>query len=901
MAKTAAKAATVAFTATAAAGVAGITKITKDAITEFADYEQLTGGVEKLFGDSADIIKNYAQGAYKTAQISANQYMDTVTSFSASLISGLGGDTKAAAEVANQAIIDMADNANTFGTDLQSIQNAYMGFAKGNFSMLDNLKLGYGGTKEEMVRLINDSGILEKQIKKIDEVSFDQMIKAIGQVQKNLKITGTTAKEASTTIAGSMASAQAAWKNLLTGFADENADIEGLVGDLVDTGLTAFNNLMPRIEQTLKGIGTAVKKVAPVIAKEIPKLVATILPDLISATGDLIGGLATSLPDLISTLYDSLSKAVGDLLSDVFGNDTANKVTGFLSTIKSTFTNIISSIDVSAIMEIIGQVIDTAATVGTALAPVLESIANLIGTIFTTVEPLIGPILEFVGTLANFLLPLVAGLLDQISGLITLVFGGDPSNNELSNQLKIINERLATSKSKLDELKTSRDTDILDVQTQYAEYKTLWERLTEITDETGKVKEGYEEEAKALVEKLNPALGTEMEYVDGQITGYKDLADQIDIIIAKKQAEAILEATRDEYIAYLKEQKTLQDNLGAALDVQAEAHANVSEKEALAQQYLALYNDALQNSPELANGYAIALNNANIALGEAKKLEDDATKAVNENAEALAACQLEISNYDSLTSAVASGGLAEINDATIAYTNSMKTATNSTKEDLKQQKEDYDNYYNALVERQKKGDKSITDDMIKRAKDLKDFASKQFAEAEGIGLNITKGLQNGINNGTSSLLATAGSMASSVLTRMKNIMQIKSPSKITEGFGKFLDEGWAIGIDKNAGLATSAAEDLSNSILSAFDVDANFSSDLTDLVAEGTSLDFLSNGELTISSDDVWMDKLLDKLEERGSDNNITLEVDGKTFAQTSISTINTLTRQTGKLGLSII
>lgn len=200
-----------------------IGELTTTAVSNYADYEQLVGGVETLFGDSADTLVKYADSAYKTVQLSANDYMETATSFAASLIQGLGGDTEAAVELTDLAITDMADNANKMGTDIESIQNAYQGFAKQNYTMLDNLKLGYGGTQEEMIRLINNSGILEEEISSLDDVTFDQMIEAIHEIQNQLGITGTSAEEAGTTISGSWASVQALFENILTKVGSELA------------------------------------------------------------------------------------------------------------------------------------------------------------------------------------------------------------------------------------------------------------------------------------------------------------------------------------------------------------------------------------------------------------------------------------------------------------------------------------------------------------------------------------------------------------------------------------------------------------------------------------------------------------------------------------------------------
>ena len=233
-----AKATTVAL----GAATAGVAALAKEAIDVYAEYEQLVGGVETLFGDSAGTVMGYAENAYKTAGMSANEYMNTVTSFSASLLQGLGGDTEEAAKVANRAITDMSDNANKMGTSMTLIQNAYQGFAKQNYTMLDNLKLGYGGTQAEMARLINDSGVLGDSFtataNNINEVSFDKIIEAIGVIQDRMGITGTTALEASTTIQGSIASMKAAWQNFLGGMADPTQDFDTLVANLVDSVVT---------------------------------------------------------------------------------------------------------------------------------------------------------------------------------------------------------------------------------------------------------------------------------------------------------------------------------------------------------------------------------------------------------------------------------------------------------------------------------------------------------------------------------------------------------------------------------------------------------------------------------------------------------------------------------------
>lgn len=240
-----------------AAVTAGTVAVGKAAITAYADYEQLAGGIETLFGDSSATMMRYADEAYKTAGMSANAYMETVTGFSASLLQSLGGDTQKATEAANQAVIDMADNANKMGTDIEMIQNAYQGFAKQNFTMLDNLKLGYGGTKEEMQRLLDKANEINERQGVITDYQIDNfadIVEAIHVVQDEMGITGTTAAEASDTISGSMASAKAAWTNLLIGIADGTQDTDVLVSNFVDSVCTVAENLLPRIGQVLKSL-----------------------------------------------------------------------------------------------------------------------------------------------------------------------------------------------------------------------------------------------------------------------------------------------------------------------------------------------------------------------------------------------------------------------------------------------------------------------------------------------------------------------------------------------------------------------------------------------------------------------------------------------------------------------
>lgn len=335
------------------AGTTAAAALVKKSVEGYATFEQMVGGVETLFGAGGQSMEEYAQStgktvgeieskynslmtaqttmlnnannAYKTAGLSANNYMETVTSFSASLIQSLGGDTEKAANYADRAITDMSDNSNKLGTNMHDIQNAYQGFAKQNYTMLDNLKLGYGGTQEEMKRLIKDASqmtdVQQKLGVTVDEssLSFGNIVNAISVMQESLGIAGTTSKEAATTIEGSLNSAKAAWENLVVGMADDNADFDTLVQNFVDTASTAVENMLPRIEIALTGLGQLIEKLLPVIVQKVPEIIMQTLPGLINAGIQMVSalgqGLMQYLPELISYATQLVVQLVQGLVS----------------------------------------------------------------------------------------------------------------------------------------------------------------------------------------------------------------------------------------------------------------------------------------------------------------------------------------------------------------------------------------------------------------------------------------------------------------------------------------------------------------------------------------------------------------------------------------------------------
>ena len=371
----------------------------KQAITSYADYEQLAGGVETLFGDASDVVMRFASNAYQTAGMSANEYMETVTSFSASLISSLGGDTEKASQYANKAITDMSDNANKMGTDIGMIQNAYQGFAKQNYTMLDNLKLGYGGTKEEMQRLLADAEKISGF--KYDISSYADIVDAIHVVQDEMGITGTTAKEASETISGSLSMAQASWSNLLTGIADENADFGQLVEDFVDSVLTVAQNLIPRIQTTITGLAKMVsgllEKLVPELVTMIPPLIQQTLPVLLSAVQSAIKSILAVLPEVITTISQLIPEIVSTLIS-------------MLPEILDAGIQMINAL-ISGISDAIPQLI--------AMLP--ELITNIVNVLVDNLPAIIDTGIELIMALVDGIMDALPDLLDQMPILIAKV------------------------------------------------------------------------------------------------------------------------------------------------------------------------------------------------------------------------------------------------------------------------------------------------------------------------------------------------------------------------------------------------------------------------------------------------------------------------------------------------
>lgn len=377
------------------AAATGIAALTKSAVENYAEYEQLVGGVETLFKDSSAKVLEYANNAYKTAGLSANDYMETVTSFSASLLQSLGGDTEKAAEIGNMAVIDMADNANKMGSSMEAIQNAYAGFAKQNYTMLDNLKLGYGGTKEEMQRLIDDANALNAAQGNMTKYSIDSyadIVSAIHDVQTEMGITGTTAQEAATTIQGSLASTKAAWDNWLTG----TGSIDALVGTVVNSaGLLA-----KAIGDILPSLTTGISQLVAQLAPEIPPLINQLLPSIITSITTLIDSLGSQLPAILATILPVITGSAPQIINTLI-------------------TALISSLPI--IVSSAGQLVLALA------AGISQSLPELIPTIVDVVLQIVMTLVENVNLLVDAAVNLISALAEGLIAALPILIAQAPT------------------------------------------------------------------------------------------------------------------------------------------------------------------------------------------------------------------------------------------------------------------------------------------------------------------------------------------------------------------------------------------------------------------------------------------------------------------------------------------
>lgn len=397
--------------AVAALGTATIA-IGKTALDAYSNYEQLVGGIDTLFKSSSGKMQQYAANAYQTAGVSANRYMEISTSFAAALISSLGGNTEAAADMANTAITDMSDNANKMGTSLETVQEAYMSLSRGNYEMLDSLKLGYGGTKSELERLLSDAekfSAAQGKVRDFSVDSYSDIVEAIHIVQDEMGITGTTAEEAATTIEGSVNMAKAVWDNWLAGLGNEGADMEGLTSQLVESVAVAGENIIPRVGQIMTTLGQTVAAYAPGVGLYLRNALINVLPEAVQGPmREAFLGVDEVVGKLAGVFEDNLGPAAG----------AADSVFSAISSGVTTFGNAVNDLVLPAIDQL-SPAFESFFGAIQAAQPLLEFIANLFGVALaaaiSTAIKLFAGIVEIVA----FVITGFEQLYEDISGFVT--------------------------------------------------------------------------------------------------------------------------------------------------------------------------------------------------------------------------------------------------------------------------------------------------------------------------------------------------------------------------------------------------------------------------------------------------------------------------------------------------
>lgn len=397
--------------AAAAVGTATVA-IGKTALDAYSNYEQLVGGIDTLFKASSGKMQQYAANAYQTAGVSANRYMEISTSFAAALISSLGGNTEAAADMANTAITDMSDNANKMGTSLETVQEAYMSLSRGNYEMLDSLKLGYGGTKSELERLLSDAenfSAAQGKVRDFSVDSYSDIVEAIHIVQDEMGITGTTAEEAATTIEGSVNTAKAAWDNWLAGLGNEDADMEGLTDQLVGSVTTAGENIIPRIGQIMTTVASTVADYAPDVALYLRNALISVLPeavqgpmrDAFAGVDEVVGKLKGVFEDNLKPAADAADSVFSAISSGVktFGDNVNDLVLPAIDTLSPAFNDFFTAIQYAQ--------------------PLLESIANLFGVALAAAISIAIKLFAAITEVTAFVITGFQQLYEDISGFVT--------------------------------------------------------------------------------------------------------------------------------------------------------------------------------------------------------------------------------------------------------------------------------------------------------------------------------------------------------------------------------------------------------------------------------------------------------------------------------------------------
>ena len=702
-------------------------------IKSYAEYEQLVGGVETLFKTSSKEVQEYAKIAYKTAGLSANEYLETVTSFSASLIQSLNGDTAKSAKIADMAIKDMSDNANKMGTDMSMIQNAYQGFAKQNYTMLDNLKLGYGGTKTEMERLIKDANKVKEANGQMADLSierFSDMVEAIHIIQNEMGITGTTAEEADKTILGSVNSMKASWKNLLNAVADDNADMSKAVDDFVDSAITAGKNIVPRIKTIIEGIkklfNSLVREVFPKLKREIPELAPIIN---------------------IFEWFIEHKNLVITAVKAIIGAFAVTKIVDFATKIKGTF--------------------DTIAKFAT---------GGIVGSLTTAIGGLIA-----VGT------------------TLASVFSMESEEERKARlELEAHTDSVRNHAESWNELQEAQTEAYNKSMNELSYYEGLYLELQSIVDENGKVQKGYEKRAEFITGELSKAYGIEIDIVNGEIQGYKDLQNEIDKLIEKKRAEAMINSQTAQYEEALANKEKAYDDMLAL-----EADYDKKKKE---------YEET-----RAKNENSVETIRTKFRYEEAKRNYKASENQYNEYIKTIAIYEnnyenMQSGHYDKIES------LYERNIEFITATDNeelskKKAYLKELEDDLNRYTELYQQTGNDAYLKKKETTEKLIEQQKKEINDLTETLKESKSKLKQAMENSMDGLLKGVDSKYSQVLQKMRNLANDMVSTIKGSLKIASPSKEMIQVADYIMQGLMVGISKDENALLNQVDSLGNSII----------------------------------------------------------------------------------------
>lgn len=804
--KTLAKSSAIAIGAVGTAAAGAFAAISTGAVKSYADFEQLTGGVETLFKSSADTVKKYAQEAYKTSGLSANEYMETVTSFSASLIQSVGGDTKKAADMADMALRDMSDNANKMGSDMNMIMNTYQSLSRGNFAMLDNLKLGYGGTRAEMQRLIKDAAKLDKTIK-ANDMSFGNIVKSIHAVQTEMGITGTTAKEAATTISGSINMTKSAWKNLLTGIADSNADISKLTNELADSVVTVFDNLEPVIEQTLENLPNVITKLGTDIIQKIPEIFEGVLPSVVD------GGLALveALLDVLSTNAETIGLEAGKIVSMI-----VEKV-----------------IELAPEMWKAGKEIVSGLITGiTAEMPVLSTAVASIGSVIAAskIIPMIGSLIDGFQKLsitmaANPATLMIGGFVGLAAAVVTATIAynnyvvqhsevviATKAMAEASREAVTETENLSNSLSSLNEKAT---TTIENANAEAYAERLLADELYNLAGQED-LTAAQKERMRVIVDQLNQSIdGLNLELDDE--TGKLSLTrEEVQKLITQKLELAKANAMQDLYTEKLKAQYAAEVEAEKNARNLAEARKQLDEiVKRSTNEYTGLMAPTREDAKAIGQ-LEEAIKNYETALSGSK----EALQTATDDMQILAGVAgVELPDSFGEISATFGKTAEDIEQRASDMSARFKEEMQTVAGEAETQKDIAADYYEEAVvlledyaEKYAAGVDGYTADGLKK---VAQHAIDMKAECEKIGINVNDGIIAGLNSRVEAVREKIKSIADMIPDSLKKLLGINSPAKKTIPIGEAVVEGMVVGVNKKANLLKNASKDLTTDALKA--------------------------------------------------------------------------------------